>query len=236
MKTIGARHVSGALVKIALAALMVLPAASAQSTTDLESVLKQMDATSANFRTADANFTWMQYNALVNDVDLTQKGKIYFRRTGKGIQMSADFTEPDVRQVIFADGKVQVYQPKTEIVDVYDASAHRDEFESFLVLGFGGGGHDMQKSFEVKYLGEEKVDGVTAAKLDLIPKSASIKNHFEHILLWIDPRLGLSVQQKLFETSGDYRLAKYSEIRTNQKLNETVFKLKTSGRTKTVNH
>jgi len=213
-----------------------LPAASAQSTTDLESVLKQMDATSANFRTADASFTWMQYNALVNDVDLTQKGKIYFRRTGKCIQMSADFTEPDVRQVIFADGKVQVYQPKTEVVDVYDASAHRDEFESFLVLGFGGGGHDMQKSFEVKYLGEEKVDGVTAAKLDLIPKSASIKNNFEHILLWIDPKLGLSLQQKLFETSGDYRLAKYSEIRTNQKLNETVFKLKTSGRTKTVNH
>jgi outer membrane lipoprotein-sorting protein len=46
----------------------------------------------------------------------------------------------------------------------------------------------------------------------------------------------LSVQQQLFETSGDYRLAKYSDIQVNQKISDEKFKLKTSGKTKTLTH
>ncbi|PYX13627.1 MAG: outer membrane lipoprotein-sorting protein, partial [Acidobacteria bacterium] len=111
---------------------------------------------------------------------------------------------------------------------------NREAFESFLVLGFGGGGHDMLKSFEVKYLGTEKVDGIEAAKLDLTPKSQKVANTFAHILLWIDPARGVSVQQQLFEPSGDYRLAKYSDIQINQKIPDAVFKLKTTEKTKIV--
>ena len=57
---------------------------------------------------------------------------------------------------------------------------------------------------------------------------------FARILLWIDPARGVSVQQQFFESSGDYRLAKYSNIELNQKLADGVFKLKTSGKTETV--
>jgi hypothetical protein len=42
------------------------------------------------------------------------------------------------------------------------------------------------------------------------------------------------VQQQFFEPSGDYRLAKYSNLKVNQKIPETVFKLKTTGDTKVV--
>ncbi|HEY3128869.1 MAG TPA: outer membrane lipoprotein-sorting protein, partial [Acidobacteriota bacterium] len=119
-------------------------------------------------------------------------------------------------------------------VTVYPAGKHRAEFETFLVLGFGAGGHDMLKSFDVKYLGAEKVGDIEAAKLDLVPKSQSIRNTFQHIILWIDPARGISVQQQLVEPSGDYRLAKYADIEVNQKIPDAVFKLKTTGKTKTV--
>jgi len=36
------------------------------------------------------------------------------------------------------------------------------------------------------------------------------------------------------EPSGDFRLAKYSNIQLNQKLPDNVFKLKTTGKTKSV--
>ena len=94
----------------------------------------------------------------------------------------------------------------------------------------------MLKSFEVTYGGTEKIDGIDTAKLDLTPKSEKVRQHFAHILLWIDPQRGLSLQQQLFETSGDYRLAKYSGIQVNQKIPEDKFKLKASGKTKTVTH
>jgi outer membrane lipoprotein-sorting protein len=214
--------------------LMLAPAWAQQaSNAGLESVLKKMDSTAVNFRTTEASFVWDQYQKVVNETD-TQKGKVYFRRTNKETEMVADIAEPEKKYVLFTDSKVQVYQPRIDQVTVYPAGKHRAEFESFLVLGFGGGGHDMLKSFDVKYLGTEKVGGIEAAKLDLVPKSQSIRNTFQHILLWIDPARGVSVQQQLVEPSGDYRLAKYGDIELNQKIPDTVFKLKTTGKTKTV--
>jgi outer membrane lipoprotein-sorting protein len=216
--------------------LFVTSCGLAQSPDKLHSVLAQMDESAAKFRSAQANFSWTQYNKVIDEITDTQKGKIYFRRAGKETQMAADILQPDAKLVIFSEGKIQIYQPRIDQVDMYDAGAHREEFESFLVLGFGGSGQDMVKSFDVKYDGEEEIDGAKAAKLDLTPKSDKIKQNFAHILLWINPQTGLSVQQKLFEASGDTRLAKYFDIQINQKIPDAEFKLKTSPRTKILTH
>ena len=122
-----------------------------------------MDNTAENFRSTEASFVWDQYQKVVDETD-TQKGKVYFRRANKEIQMAADITEPDKKYVLFSDSKVQMYQPSIDQVTVYNTGKNRDDFESFLVLGFGGGGHDMLKSFDVKYLGAEKLDGVDTAE------------------------------------------------------------------------
>lgn len=202
----------------------------------LENLLSKLDETAAKFRTAQAKFTWIMFNSVINDVAETQNGTIYFRRTAKDTQMAAYIDQPDTKQVIFSEGKIKIYQPKTAVVDEYDASAHREEFETFLVLGFGSSGQDMRKSFDVTYGGDEKIDGMDTAKLELVPKSDKIKQHFTQIILWIDPQRGISVQQKLLEPNGDYRLAKYSDIQLNQKIPDKVFKLKTSDKTKVVTH
>lgn len=203
---------------------------------DLEKVLGQMDEAASRFRTADASFTWTQYNKVIDDIAETQQGKIYFRHSSNETEMSAEITQPSAKVVIFSDGKIQVYQPRLDQIDIYDAGAHREEFESFLVLGFGGSGKDMTKSFDIKYQGTEKIDSVETAKLDLTPKSEKVRQQFPHILLWIDPQRGLSLQQKLFQANGDYRLAKYSEIQLNQRISDDKFKLKPTGRTKTLTH
>ncbi len=199
----------------------------------LDRVLTQMDAAARNFRTTEASVVWDQYQKVIDETE-TEKGKIYFRREGAEIQMAADFFEPDKKYVIYSGGKVQVYQPKIDQVNEYNPGKNRSDVESFLVLGFGGSGHDLLKSYEVKFLGSETVNDVAAEKLDLTPKSARLKNNIARILLWIDPTRGISVQQQLFEPSGDYHLSKYSEIQINQKLPENAFKLKTTGKTKFV--
>jgi len=171
---------------------------------------------------------------VVDEHDL-QKGTVYFRRVGNEVQMAADITQPEPpKYVLFTDSKVEVYRPKIDEVTRFNTGKDRAAFESFLVLGFGGSGQDMLKSFDVKYVGPEKVGGVDTSKLELIPKSAKGRGTFDHIWLWIDISRGVSIQQQLFEPSGDYRLAKYSDIQLNQKIPESVFKLKTTSKTKVV--
>jgi outer membrane lipoprotein-sorting protein len=216
---------------VAMMGLLASAAAQSADSAGLDRVLTQMDAAARNFKTTEASVVWDQYQKVIDETE-TQKGRIYFRREGSEIQMAADFVEPDRKYVIYSGGKVQVYQPKIDQVNEYNPGKNRSELESFLVLGFGGSGHDLLKSYDVKFLGSETAKGVQAEKLELIPKSTRLRNNIARILLWIDPARGVSVQQQFFEPSGDYRLAKYSEIQINQKLPENAFKLKTTGKTK----
>lgn len=200
---------------------------------EFDRVLKQMDEAARNFRSAQASVAWDQYDKVINETD-TQKGKIYFRRQGREIEMAVEFTEPDAKYVIYSGGKVQVYQPKIDQVSLYDPGKNRSDVESFLVLGFGGAGHDLPKSYDMKFLGIENVNGVAAEKLELIPKSVSLRNNIARIWLWIDPAKGISVQQQFFEPGGNYRLAKYSDIQMNQTLPESAFKLRTTKKTRII--
>jgi len=201
----------------------------------LDQVLRRMDENAAKFRSAQADFVWTPFNSVINETETPDKGRIYFRKVGSEIQMAAIIQPPDDRQIVFSGGKVQVYQPKTRVLDIYDASAHKDEVETFLVLGFGSSGEDLRKSFTVNYLGDEKIGTVETGHLQLTPLAEKVQRSFPRIDLWIDPQ-GLSLRQQLFQTGGDYRLADYSNTRLNEKVPDSAFKIKTSGPTKTVTH
>ncbi len=218
--------------KLYLGILVVLLAVAAQAQS-LDAILASMDKAAANFHSAQTNFVWDQYQRVVEEHDI-QKGVMYFRRQGNEVQMAADITAPAKKYVVFKDGMVQVYIPSAEQVTEYSAGKNKAEFETFLVLGFGGSGKDLEDSFDVKFAGMEQVNGVNAGKLELTPKSQKVHNMFATITLWIDPARGVSVQQKFQEPSGDYRLATYNNIQLNKKINGEVFKLKTTSKTKYV--
>ncbi len=201
---------------------------------DLNSVLKKMDAAAAAFRSTQAQFEWDRYEKVIDEVDDIQYGTIYYRRSGKEIEMMADITKPDKKYVLFSGGKIKMYLPKPDQVTEWDLGKSSADFESYLVLGFGGSGQDLLKSFDVTYLGPETVNGVATDKLQLVPKSDKMRNTFKQILLWIDDK-GISVQQQFFEPQGDYRLTKYSAIQVNgKKIPDEVFRLKTTSKTQTV--
>jgi outer membrane lipoprotein-sorting protein len=200
----------------------------------LMKVLQRMDQTARTFRALEANFVWKMYNSVVNDFAETDTGRIYFRRNGNDVEMAAEIMQPARKKVVFSGGKIQIAEPNGEI-DVYDASAHREEFEAFLVLGFGSSSEEIRKSFGVKYVSHEKMGSVEIDKIELTPISQKIKERFPRIDLWIDPS-GLSKRQQLFQADEDYRLADYSDFKLNQKISDGVFKLKQSPNTKIIRH
>ena len=233
------------LVPFALAGCLLgqTPSAKPGNSGQLDAVLKKMDAAAASFRGTQADFEWDTYEKVIDEVDDVETGTIYFRRNGKDIEMMAEVkkagssanslkTEP--KYVLFNAGKVQMYQPKPDELTVYDVSKNKADFENYLVvLGFGGSGEDLRKGFDVSYAGEEKVNGVNAAKLQLVPKSEKVRNTYKQIVLWIDPDKGIAIQQQLFTPDGNYKLVKYSSIQ-EKKIPDDVFKIKTTGKTRTI--
>lgn len=200
----------------------------------LESVLSQMDAAASAFHTAEANVTQEDYQKVVEDLSI-EEGKIYSRRTSKGLQMAMDFTgSPESKYVLLSDNKIRLYQPKIDQVTEHSLEKNSPETESMFALGFGGRGHDLLKSFEVQLGGAEAIDGVKTSKLELMPKTAGLKKYFSRIELWIELPRDISLRQQFWQPSGDYHLTCYSNIKINQSLPDDVFNLKTTRHTKTV--
>jgi outer membrane lipoprotein-sorting protein len=220
---------------LAMLTLASVAQQAAAPTADLDGVLKIMDTAGAKFSTTQADFTYDQYQKVVDETEV-QQGTVYFRRTGKAkdVEMKADFKTPDQKFLLYRDAKIQLYQPKADQLTVYNAGNNRTEIESYLVLGFGGSGQDLLNAFDVTYQGAENIGGIATGKLQLIPKSEKVRNTFSKIVLWIDLQRGISVQQQFFQPQGDYRLAKYSAIRVNEKISGDVFQIKTTSKTQTI--
>jgi outer membrane lipoprotein-sorting protein len=200
---------------------------------DLNAVLAKMNANAATFKSAQADVEFETYQKVIDEKDL-QKGRIYFRRTGNGVEAAIDLTSPAPKQVIFRNGKISIYDKKIDQVTERDVSKYKAEVEAFLSLGFGARGDDLKKSYEVTLAGWETVEGVKTAKLALVPKDEKTRNTYNKIILWIDLERDVSLQQQFFEPSGDYRVARYNSLKLNSKIPDDVFRLKTTGHTQIV--
>ena len=199
---------------------------------ELEKVLRQMDEASAKFQSAQADFSWDQYEKVVDSHDV-QTGTIYFRRKGGTTDMAAVVRlmngKPSPKNVVYTGAELSLYQPNIDQLTIFSAGQNREQYESFLTLGFGGSGRDLEKNWDITYLGTEPVNGVQTAKLDLVAKLPSVRSNFKHITLWIDPARGVSLKQAFYAPSDDVRTATYDHVESPAKFSPNVFKVHKAG-------
>jgi len=203
------------ILTVLILALAVSSSALAQNKqAELEKVLSFMDKVSAGFKSVQTDFEWDQYEKVVDEHDI-QRGVMYFKRGADGVDVAAEITSPENKKLVFKNNELQVYFPKTKQLTRKEIGKNRETVESFLALGFGGRGHDLPKSFDVQYIGEEPIAGKSCYKLELTPRSEQARHMFPLITLWINQQTGMSDQQKLEQGAGDYRIARYTNITVN---------------------
>ena len=195
---------------------------------DLQKVIGELNAAAAKFSSAQADFTWDQFTAVVQEHE-TQTGTIYFERK-KGVTRMAAYLKQDngkdaPKTVLYEGGEVNFYEPTIKQLTTVRAGANRGQFESFLTLGFGGSGKDLETNWKVTLVGTENMDGVAVAKLDLVPKEQKVLDMFTHVTIWVEPSRGISHKQIFYQPSGDLRTATYKSIHYNTPLAPDVFKI-----------
>jgi outer membrane lipoprotein-sorting protein len=209
----------------------MLPVAlEAQNGGDVQKVLDQLNVASAKFQSAQADFTWDQFQAVVQDHQI-QTGTIYLERKKGDTHVAAYIQQENgkdsAKTVTFDGSEARYYVPAIKQVTIIKAGQNKSQWESFLTLGFGGSGKDLAANWKVSLQGTETIDGVQVDKLDLVPIQASVANMFSHVTIWIDPVRGISLKQIFYEgQSGDMRTATYKNIRYNEPIAPSEFQLK----------
>ena len=196
---------------------------------ELDQALRNLDASSARFKSAEADFQKDFYERVVKETT-TQHGSIYFKKNGTKLEMGARINPPGAKFFSYKDGKLALFDPGTKDLKVFTADKNKAQYESFLTLGFGGSGSDLAKTWTITDLGTEQMsDGtanVSVTKFDLVSKDPDVRNMFSHIYIWIDLNRAISLKQQFFTPSGDYQTATYTNIRYNQNINTAPYQYK----------
>lgn len=212
-------------VAVAFAVAGIAAGAGAQ---DLNAVAAKLDASAAKFKSAQADVVWDAVQTQpIPDSD-KQAGTILFARSGSDVKVALHLTmhngKPFKKTMVYANGQGKLNDGST--TQTFSAGSNKSTLEAFLTLGFGGSGADLQKNWTVTYQGTEAVSGVQAAKLQLIPKDPSVAKATPKVILWVDMDKGVGVQQQRFDTSGNYSMITYSNIKLGVSAPSSAFQLK----------
>jgi hypothetical protein len=208
---------------ITLAALVLTfaTAGTAHAATDpaLDKVLRQLDAASATFKSAEADLQVDLYEKVVRETT-HQYGTIYFKKAAAGTEMGLIlYTAQDKKAVgkyvHFANGKGDMYDTIAKKDTTFNGGDNKARTESLLTLGFGGSGKDLEKAWTIKLIGNETIGGVATTELDLTPKDPSVAETVTHIQVWFDPTRSVSLRQVFYMPEGDTRTSNYTNIRLN---------------------
>ncbi len=189
----------------------------------LAEVLSRMDETANRLKTLSANLNYTKVTVLVDDKS-TETGQIFFRKS-KNPQILINIQKPEAKAILFKKNKAEIFYPKINQIQEYDLEDHSGILQQFLLLGFGTESGELKKTYELKLVGEEELDGDTTALLELTPRKQSIAAELSKIHLWISEESWLPVQQKFFQPGGDYFIARYTAVKVNRWLPASTFQL-----------
>ena len=179
-----------------------------------------MDDESRDFHSLLADVERTKVTVVVNDRS-TETGTIKVR----GDKMLLDMKAPDPREILRTGDNLFVYTPGLKRVEEYNLGKNRTLVDQFLLLGFGTGGRELEKSYLVTVLKEEKLDDRKTVQLELTPKNKEVRDQVSKIEIWLDEGNWLPVQQQFFEAgSGDYSIVKYSKVVRNAGISDSDFR------------
>ena len=202
--------------------LWLIPSLHAQGKFTLDQVFAKMDQVQKTFKSTTADIERTHVTVLVNDKDVSQ-GKFYYARSGKEPRLKLELLKPMVQYLLIDKGKLQMYTPSLKQVQEASIAGHQDKVEVFMSLGFGQSSQELKSNFDVSIQPDEAVDGKNTTVLELKPKSGAM---FKSVRLWMDQQKWVATQIRTTESSGDYLVVKFSNVKLNSGISDSVFDLK----------
>ncbi len=204
---------------------LCLLAAPARSAEPLEKVLSLMDSAAAGFRSMSGRIDKTAFTKILNDTS-EESGTIAVKKTGaRTMRVLVRMHKPDEKAYVFEGRKVEIYYPKTNLIEEYDLGKHRQLLDQFLLLGFSTPSSELQVSYSIQLGGEETIGGQRTARLELTPKSEKAREYLSKAEIWISLSDGRTVRQKFFERSGDFRQVTFSDAKWNIDLPDSALRL-----------
>ena len=216
----------GNLAIAALLSLVVATVATAQQNElawTMERAVKQLDRQGSDFETvlAEVDVDWTGTDGAPEQI---KSGRIYINSRGE-FRLNAQ--TPTKRTILLSARTVYNYNPKTNLVEEYSLSKHKDRLEVFIAIGFSTTGKDLNRDFLVTFVGEETIGDRRTLGLELTPKKDSMRAVVSRIQIWVDESSWLPARQVITQSAGGQTLTvNYRGTARNLDLKNDLFEAK----------
>jgi outer membrane lipoprotein-sorting protein len=189
-------------------------------------VLARLNRFAPSLRALRASVHYTEHIAAVPELDTHETGTFMIQRSSPGkLLLMIDFTGADANTVVLRGETVEQYYPKLDEIKVYDIRKYRDLTQRLLLLGFGMSGRDLQSNYEIRDVRHDTVESQPVTHLELVPKAAEVLKQLKRVEIWIADQNDCAVLQKLYFPGGDYKIAQFSNVEVNPKIDASSFDL-----------
>jgi outer membrane lipoprotein-sorting protein len=221
------------IVGIGLAALVLVDGHALAQQTDPKQTLDRLNQSAANFHAtaADVEYDTRETDP-VPDEDIW-KGKVYYERKGSnsvsmGVHFDTHNGKPTGKTYTYIGGTFKLFEPNMDQVTTHTGAA---KFESYVILGFGASGKDLEAKWDITDLGPETISGIKTEKLDLVAKDPAVRKSVQKVTIWVDPDRAVSLKQVFTLSATTTWICTYSNFKLNQPLPSDAFTFKTDSKT-----
>jgi outer membrane lipoprotein-sorting protein len=194
----------------------------------LGEILRRMDVNNKSLQSLQANVTMVKYNPQLDVSDTLTGGTSYLPKAAKrGMYVRIDWkTEngrPMEESISVIGDDYELYRKRVNQVITGKVGKAKNNASVGGALGFMSMSRDQLKAnYNVQFIAEEKVKGgVPTWHLLLTPKAAT---SYKSADLWVDAN-GMPLQARITEQNNDSTTVLLENIRKNETLNATIFKL-----------
>jgi outer membrane lipoprotein-sorting protein len=191
---------------------------------ELDRVLARMDQASSTFKGLTADLRKVAHTEVINKDDIDEGTIAVKRMKAKDMRVLIDIQRPDPKKAMIGGAKAQIYYPKMNELQEWDLGKNRGLVDQFMLLGFGSNSKDLKDAYSITLGGPEIVAGEKSTRIELLPKTKEILAHFKKFELWISEQ-GMTIQQKMHQTGGDYISNTYTHIVLNPNLPDSAVKM-----------
>jgi len=211
--------VGGTALGLATASFGVAPAEA-----PLDAALARLDQAAVNFKGMTANIRKLSHIDLVN-VDNVDSGTIMLKRIKlNDTRIRIDFTSPRQQILTVGGSKAYSFEPKTNVAQEYDLGKYKGVVDQGMLLGFGSNSSELRSAYTVTLGGADSVNGEKTTRIVLVPKDKKVLAEIKKCEVWISDK-GWTVQQKFYQSGGDYVLSTYSAMKLNPIIADKDLKL-----------
>jgi outer membrane lipoprotein-sorting protein len=189
----------------------------------LTEILNRMEAHQKALSSLKANVKMSKIDATLGEEDITAGTVVYLPQNGRNDYVRIDWTKPVEESLAVVKGSYILYRPRLKQAICGETDSVKGTGTANNALAFMSMSKDQLKAnYQIKLIGEEKVNGTAVAHLQLIPKT---KSSYKSADIWVD-KDGMPLQARVIERNNDSTTIQLSNISKNLgSINGGIFKI-----------